>query len=92
MSTETTTDLITEVEAAHDQDRGLPGDIADTLVPLTPRSPILAPSQDTERERGRVTAVAVVEDLLPRNPNLTTNLKVLLKPLTIFGQPYLLLL
>ena len=70
--------MITEAEVAlvHDQDRGLPGDIADTLVPLAPRSPILDPSQDTERERGRVTAVAVVEDLLPRSPSLTTNLKV----------------
>ena len=62
-------------------------DRTDTLDPLTTRSPILALGI---RRRGKVPAV--VEVLLTRNPNLTPNLKVLLKPSRIFGLLYQILL
>ena len=89
MSHETPEDLSIEVVVGLVHVLGLliGRDRTDTLDPLTTRSPILALGI---RRRGKVPAVAEV--LLTRNPNLTPNRKVLLKPLRISGLLYQILL
>ena len=89
MSHETPEDLTIEVEVGLDHALSLHigRDRAATLDPLTPRSPIMALGI---RRRGRVPVVAEV--LPTRNPNLTPNRKVLLKPLRISGLLYQILL